>query len=80
MSANVTSLLNEVCVQSYRYQQRAGAPARRRIFQGVCGVLLGPVKSPGKIVILRCRMGMTILKSSFTGVLPDGLSERREWA
>jgi hypothetical protein len=57
-----------------QYLHRAGAPTRQGIFQGVRGVLLGPVKSPGKIVILRCRMGMTILKSSFTGALPDGLS------
>jgi hypothetical protein len=28
-------------------------------------------------IILRCRMGMTILKSSFTGALPDGLKRGR---
>jgi hypothetical protein len=35
------------------------------------------VKPSGKIVILRCRMGMTILKASFTGALPDGLKKSR---
>ena len=50
-----------------------GAPA---FLWGILGGAQGSVgvhKMARKIVILRCRMGMTILESPFTGALPDGL-------